>query len=416
MVGGVAAGPWIPANGSCRRMLGWAKCGHFGAKTKCKIFALGMPAANPNGTAGTDTPDELPRSLAVGLRRTQRWDTRHGMTPDSANTEFAKFLVPGVGMAPVTEFRVLITLFVLLIGPVNYWFLKRAKRLQLMVLTVPLAAAITTSALFAYAILADGFDTRVRAHTFTSLDQRTGEAACWSRLSYYSGLAPGHGLMMPTDVALYPILPAWAGDLSAWEKREIVWSDSAAQLKQGWLNSRTPTQYLSVRSRKSPYKIEVLDSGDKVRIKNSLSSKIKTLVLLSEANKFYMGEAIDADASAILKPVERDEAIRIINKQIADNTPQSPPELAIGESDVYALRSRARYQPYWRYGLQPNTGKLSENLANAALSNLAGLSGQPALELPPRSYVAITETGPEVELGIPYAIEEASFHVIEGHW
>ena len=64
-----------------------------------------------------------------------------------------------------------------------------------MVLTVPLAAAITTLALFAYAILADGFETRVRAHSFTTLDQRTGEAACWSRLSYYSGLAPGHGLI-----------------------------------------------------------------------------------------------------------------------------------------------------------------------------------------------------------------------------
>ena len=35
------------------------------------------------------------------------------MTPDDANLDFAKLLVPGVGLAPVTEFRVLITLFVL---------------------------------------------------------------------------------------------------------------------------------------------------------------------------------------------------------------------------------------------------------------------------------------------------------------
>jgi len=221
---------------------------------------------------------------------------------------------------------------------------------------------------------------------------------------------------MSADIALYPILPAWAGDLSAWEQRELVWSDDEAKLKQGWLNSRTPTQYLTIRSRKSPYHIDVLDSGDKLRIKNGLNGRIKTLVLLSEANKFYLGESIDIDGDAVLKPIERDDAIRVINKQIADNTPQSPPELAIGESDVYAMRSRSRYQPYGRYNLQPNTGKLSENLPNSELSNLAGLSGQPALELSPRSYVAITETGPEVELGIPYAKEDASFHVIEGHW
>ncbi len=222
-----------------------------GANEAAKI-PLSPAAANAN-TAATSgppngPPEQLPRALAIGLRRTQRWDTRHGMTPDSANTEFAKFLVPGVGLAPVTEFRVLITLFVLLIGPVNYWFLKRVKRLHLMVLTVPLAALVTTLALFAYAILADGFDTRVRAQSFTTLDQRTGEAACWTRLSYYSGLAPGNGLSMPADVALYPILPAWAGDLNFAEERQVIWAPDGARLKQGWLNSRTPTQYLTVRA------------------------------------------------------------------------------------------------------------------------------------------------------------------------
>ena len=85
----------------------------------------------------------------------------------------------------------LITLFVLLIGPLNYWWLKRAKRLHLMVLTVPLAAIVTTAGLAAYAVLADGFDTKVRLYSYTTLDQRTGDAACWARLSYYSGLAPG---------------------------------------------------------------------------------------------------------------------------------------------------------------------------------------------------------------------------------
>jgi hypothetical protein len=59
---------------------------------------------------------------------------------------------------------------------------------------------------------------------------------------------------------------------------------------------------------------------------------------------------------------------------------------------------------------------LNENLANRALSDLAGMNGRPALELPARSYVAVTTTGPEVETGIPYASEEASFHVIVGRW
>jgi hypothetical protein len=397
--------------------LGLGKLRAYRGGNEVGTLPLTPTVANPNSAvAGPDTPDELPRALANGLRRTQRWDTRHGMTPDTANTEFAKFLVPGVGMAPVTYFQVLITLFVLFIGPANYWFLKRVKRLHLMVLTVPLAAGITTLALFAYAILADGFDTRVRAESFTTLDQRSGEAACWTRLSYYSGLAPGNGLVMPTDVTLYPILPAWAGDLNAWEERAIVWDGENARLKQGWLNSRTPTQYLTIRAHKTPHQIEMLESGDKLRAKNELGTPIKMLLVVNGEGNFFLGEGVSNDSAAILKAITRDDAVRLITKQVVDNTPQAPAELAVGESDVYALRARARYQPYWRNGSQLSTGKLSENLASNALSTLAGLSGQIGMELPPRSYVAITENGPEVELGVSYAKEESSFHVIEGRW
>ncbi len=128
-----------------------------------------------------------------------------------------------------------------------------------------------------------------------------------------------------------------------------------------------------------------------------------------------MGDEIDDDESAMLKLVSKDVAIRSINKQIMDNRPQEPAELSSGESDAVVSR-RARYRPYWRYGLQNYTGKLSENLAGNALSNLAGLLGEPALNLPPRTYLAITEKGPEVETGISYAKEEASFHVVEGRW
>ena len=71
---------------------------------------------------------------------------------------------------------------------------------------------------------------------------------------------------------------------------------------------------------------------------------------------------------------------------------------------------------YCRYQSHPNGGQLNENLANRALSDLAGMNGRPALDLPARTYVAITATGPEVETGISYAKEDTSFHVVVGHW
>ncbi|HEX3600468.1 MAG TPA: hypothetical protein VHU84_10025, partial [Lacipirellulaceae bacterium] len=329
------SGPWF-----VQQYLGLGAVRAFRGSNEVAKFTQMPATANPNAVANSDSPDDLPRSLSIGLRRTPRWDTRYGMTPDSANTEFDKLLVPGVGRAPVNEFRVLITLFVITIGPLNYWLLKRAKRLHLMVLTVPLAALVTTLCLFSYAILSDGFDTRVRAQSFTMLDQRTGEAACWSRLSYYSGLAPGNGLAMPTDLTVYPVLPSWVGDLNLGEERTIYWGEPTAQFKQGWLNSRTPTQYLTIRARKSPYRIEVFDSGQKLRVKNQLGTKILSLVVFNETGKFYLGEDITADGSIVLQPIERKDAVQYVHRIITSNMPEAPAALASGDSETATLRSR----------------------------------------------------------------------------
>ncbi len=193
-----------------------------------------VPNANANMVISQDGTSQTPRGLAMALRSVRHWDTRHGLIPDSSNPEFGKLLVPGVGRAPVIEFEVLITLVVVLLGPFNYWILKRYKRLQLLVLTVPLAAGIATAGLFAYAIVSDGFTTTVRVRSYTTLDQRTGEAACWARLSYYAGLAPGQGLTMPADVVAYPVLPNWGSENGS-ANRLMVWNETESKLTQGWL-------------------------------------------------------------------------------------------------------------------------------------------------------------------------------------
>lgn len=396
--------------------LGFGSVRAYRGVNEAARFAAAQTAPSPNSAANADSSSTLPPSLTLGLRRTLQWEARHGVTPDGASTEFANLLVPGVGMAPVTEFRMLITLFVLLIGPVNYWLLRRSRRIYLMVLTVPLAAIVTTLALFAYAIVADGFGSQVRVHSFSRLDQRTGNASCWARLSYYSGLAPGKGLTLSSNTAIYPIQPSWANDVNRSEQRTIVWNGDESRLTQGWLNSRTPTQYLTIRSRKVPYQLEVLDSGEKVRVKNGFGTKIQFLAVLNAAGKWYTGDEIAADSSFTLTVATRDDVIRRLNKIVAENAPRAPTELSDGEAELRRMRARSRFGTFGRFGGNDNSGNLSDNLGGVALADLVGLGGQPALDLPVKSYVAITEHGPEVEVGFPNVVEDASFHVIEGRW
>jgi hypothetical protein len=379
------------------------------------FFVRTMPAATANANVNGDGSGQIPRGLAIGLRSTRHWDTRHGLIPDSSNPEFAKLLVPGVGLAPVTEFQILITLFAILIGPFNYWILKRYKRLQLLVLTVPFAAGIATTGLFAYAIVSDGFATKVRVRSYTTLDQQTGEAACWARMSYYAGLAPGKGLIMPADVVMYPILPNWGSEDSGTD-RSMVWEENEEKLTRGWLNSRTPTQYLFMRSRKTPHRLDVTAGNGKLQITNRFGTEIQWLIVLDDTGKFFSGSDLVSDSRVALKSISRDDAVKQIVALVRDNEPEAPAALSGSDRDFIGRRSRSPRRLFARYRPQGSSDQLNENLANRAISDLAGMNGRPALELPARSYVAVTATGPEVETGIPYAMEEGSFHMIVGRW
>jgi hypothetical protein len=343
--------------------------------------------------------------------------------PDQEHLEFNDWLVPGVGLAPVTAFRVLITLFVLLIGPVNYWLLKRYQRLHLLVITVPLAAVMLTASLFAYALIADGLSTRVRARSFTLLDQRTGEAATWARLSYYSGLAPGRGLTIGNDTAIYPIIPPWQGE--SWSgrntelrvARSLVWSGDEARLTRGWLRSRTPIQYLTLRSRQSPARLQLTQRESQMRAQNDLGAVVRYVVAVDAAGKLFAVENLAIGAAVELVPIERADAAKQFRKWLENHRPQSPAALA-------GVDATADYSvfpgPVYRAGASGNvyqTGTLlSDSVLNQALMQWTNFDDDPLPGWRHRTFVAVTETGPEVDLGLDNAREEASFHVVAGRW
>jgi hypothetical protein len=373
------------------------------------------PRPDTTGAAATAVP------LTAALQTTRYWGSRHGMLPDEANRDFSNWFVPGVGLAPVTEFRVLITLFVVVIGPLNYWLLKRSQRVHLLVITVPAAAAVVTLGLFTYALLSDGLGTAVRVRSYTTLDQRTGEAVCWARLSYYAGLAPRRGLNMPSDTVVYPIVPGWhdTTDMSSVaSRRELEWDNQHERLLVGWLNSRTPTQYLTIRSRQSPCRLQLTAAGDVLEATNELGTGIVYVVAVDDAGKLFAGEHIAADSSAPLMPTVRTSALARWRRFVLDNDPESPPAMSDSVLDFLRMQQRSQRQVMQqRYGrLDYSLHRLGNNLLDGAIDELAGVEGQPGLQLPPRCYLAVTNAGPEVELGIPGVTEEASFHVLVGRW
>ena len=329
------------------------------------------------------------------------WDTRHGNDPATGNPNFNRLLIPDVGAAPVFEFQLLISLFVIGIGPVNYWLLKRRNQLPLLLITVPLAAFAATAMLFAYGFLADGIGVRVRVRSMTMLDQRAGEAASWARLSYYAGIAPSDGLQMPVDTVVYPILPSRSGSSSFGrqrinQQRSLEWSKQQQRLTRGWLGSRTPTQYLAITA--CPTKKELLFEAtpEQFSVTNQLGSEVLALFVQDHNGNIFLGESVAADGTAKLTPSTYIKGASKLRMILTENLPQLPAG--------YVERKGS----YGNYSV-PFTDSLMELQFEAMVSPVATGWGN-------GTYIAVTAAGIEVPLGLEEVAESGSFHVIRGTW
>jgi hypothetical protein len=326
---------------------------------------------------------------------------------------FWDFLIPGVGLTPVLGFQILISLFAILIGPVNYWLLRRWGRLNLLLITVPASALLFTATLLGYAFVHDGLGVRCRVRSFTELDQRRGEAVCWSRLSYYAGLSPSRGMTFPGDVAVYPLrLPTESqrGRIANRPVREMQWfaADTADGLPDQhflshWLPARVPTQFVTARARRTTARLKVtLPAGGTPQVENRLGTRIVSLVLTDEAGKYFQAAGIAEGQTAKVQALVASDALEIVRHVLRDNMLQPP----------------AGSTPDWF----TNQG-MSYRYSNVQVPNL--LAGQSVLErslreagepLAPRRFVAVVERSPEVELGLDSVSEEASLHVVCGDW
>lgn len=347
------------------------------------------------------------------------WDRRHGVSVIDANPEFWNFLIPGVGLAPVTAFEVLITLFVLAVGPVNYLLLRRAKRLHLMVITVPASAVVATGLLLAFGLASDGLSTRVRARSVTWLDQRQGRALCWARLSYYAGMAPRGGLRFPADTMVIPYLrePRIASDASP-RRQLFEWDPQGQCLRSGWIASRTPTQFVTLRTRPTTLGLEVVSAGRSWEVRNRLGTRIHRLVLRDSQGDYFVAADIAPGGSGALVP----------GKGTVGLAEFLPPSLSapMFTYPSWSTRRRMAYRsfgsvgsftdPAWQAESQSRTFRAERRLARPVTGSSARAPDSDAPGLEPGSYVALVERSPEVELGTPAAREVAGFHLVLGRY
>jgi hypothetical protein len=306
----------------------------------------------------------------------------------------------------------LISIFAVVIGPVNYFVVWRRKQLYLLVLTIPAIAFVTSAALFGYAMIADGFGVQSRLRSFTLLDQHSKTAVSFNRLSLYAGIVPSAGLKFSPDTAVFPIWP----DNSAFESGSVDWTNTQ-HLARGWLRSRTPAQFETVSVRPERARIDVTSSGPgEVEVANGLPWNIDVLLIKDESGRMYAARKLPAGAS--MKAVAAGpEVMQALSGALSADPLQAPPGAGAPDNNYFDRSSRRAMMAYYPYGEQQTPASFSTSQLETHLRILTKPGQEPAAGgLAPRTYLAVLAANPGIELGVESTKASAGLQVVMGNY
>jgi hypothetical protein len=294
----VILGPaeWEPLSDAQKNaLLTWTACGGD------LVFVDGdLRTLLPNATAATPAGEGAARAhffgrihrptsaaitvsgLAALLARTATLQDSNLALPANTTRDWGtiaargfRLPIPGVEGVPARAYVSILLLFSLIIGPANYWFLRRAGQQVLLVLTAPLISAGFILLLAGYVIAGEGFGVRGRVASFTMLDQVRKEAVTRSSISLYAaGMTPSGGLRVPRDVAVFPI----GTDGGGASERLVLDLTEAQRFSAGVIQARSPTNVEQIAFRSARERLTFTREGGETRVVNGLGATIAALI------------------------------------------------------------------------------------------------------------------------------------------
>ncbi len=335
------------------------------------------------------------------------WQTSQlGVSGRLDNAEFLEFLIPGIRSVPVMAFLIFISLFTFVIGPLNYFVLVRKKKLNFLVVTIPLIAIVTSLFLFGYSALSHGFSVKSRVRSLTFIDQGNNKAVSTARLSLYAGMTPSTGLSFSPSTLVMPIRASG----EQFESARTDWTD-AQWLRSGWLRSRTRTQFLTKTVRLERGRLTVgAATNDELPVTNGLEWAIESLIVTDRDGKAWFGNDLAAGSGRPLKPITESDR-REFCKLMDRSAPANPEEIE-NERDIRSLSTNPFFS-YRRRGhselFHVSHGKMEHTISGLRQNVERGSS------LIPDTYYAIVKEPPAIEFGTDVDVVDG-WHLVIGSY
>ena len=335
------------------------------------------------------------------------WQTsRTGVSGRMDNAEFLEFLIPGIRSVPVMAFLIFISLFTLVIGPLNYFVLARKKKLNFLVVTIPAIAIVTSLFLFGYSALSHGFSVKSRVRSLTIIDQGNNKAVSTARLALYAGMTPSTGLSFSPSTLIMPVRPSG----EEFESARTDWTETQ-WLRSGWLRSRTRTQFLTKNVRPERGRLTVAaETADELPVTNGLEWAIESLVVTDQDGQAWFGTDLAAGSG---RPLSRiNDSNRLEFCKLMDRSAPARPEELQNENDIRSLSSSSIFG-YRRYGYS-EAFHVSQSQMERTIAELRR-NVERSEPLPPNTYYALLKDAPTIEFGTEVDVVDG-WHLVIGSY
>ncbi len=188
----------------------------------------------------------------------------------------------------------LATLFLVVAGPINYFFFSRRGEIRKLIVTVPLISVGFCSLIGAYFVVTQGFNRKGGSISVTTVNEQTNRAVTHAKHSLLSGLYPMGGFHFGQETFFVPRLDESyeAADFNI--TRERV-------LRGGYFKPGIVFDYATI----TPYttRERMLYDAEKATLRNGFELPVKAVAVLHDGT-YYTGGAAAPGAEVKVKAVD----------------------------------------------------------------------------------------------------------------
>jgi hypothetical protein len=196
--------------------------------------------------------------------------------------------------APLGRFLFIIGLFTLAIGPGSI-LVARRRGPAMLLLTIPVTAAITCGLIIGYSLIADGFTVHASSYGVTLLDARAHRAVTVGVNAYYANLSPPKA----TYSAMTAVVSPW-GQERARFAADMAWRDGLT-MGSDFIPSRLYREwgFLSVEPTRA--RLVLKRQGDALLVQNALGHPIDELEVNVDGVAYHVEDVRDGGEAALVR-------------------------------------------------------------------------------------------------------------------